>query len=66
MFGTLKTHDDQSYAIEKCHHGHVIKEFDLTSFEDFEIGDELTEGNSSDYVLETQEDRVEDTTTIVT
>ena len=62
MFGSLKTHDDKSYAIEKCHHGHLIKEFDLTSFEDFEIGDELTEGSSSDYILET----VEDTTTIVT
>ena len=66
MFGTLTTHDGKSYFIEKCHYGHVIKEFDLTSFEELEIGDELTEGSSSDYVLETQEDRVEDTTTIVT
>ena len=37
MFGTLATHDDKSYAIEKCHHGHVIKEYDLSAFEDLEI-----------------------------
>ena len=64
MFGTLSTHDDKSYFIEKCHHGHVIKEYDLSSFE--EMGDQLGEVRSSDPVLETVEDRVEDTTTIVT
>ena len=34
MFGTFKTHRDQSYAIEKCHHGYVWKEFNVTSFGD--------------------------------
>merc|ERR1712048_1107169 len=66
MFGTLTTHDDKSYAIEKCHHGHVIKEYDLSSFEDLEMGDDLGEGRSMAPVMETMEDRTDDTTTIVT
>ena len=64
MFGSLKTHDDKSYAIEKCHHGYVIKEYDMASF-----GEDQTE-TIPDPVIEgerrTGEDRVEDTTTIVT
>ena len=32
MFGSFKTHQDKSYAIEKCHHGYVWKEFNVTSF----------------------------------
>jgi len=32
MFGTLKTHDGRSYAIERCNEGHVWKEFDVSSF----------------------------------
>ena len=39
MFGTLKTHN-KTYAIEKCHSGHVIKEYDLSSFEELEMGDD--------------------------
>merc|ERR1712223_833696 len=65
MFGTLSTHDDKSYFIEKCHHGHVIKEYDLSSFEFLENEDEFGEARSSDPVLETLRDREEDTTTIV-
>ena len=34
MFGSFKTHQDKSYAIEKCHHGYVWKEFNVTSFGD--------------------------------
>ena len=65
-FGTLSTHEDQHYFIEKCHHGHVIKEYDLSSFEFLENEDEFGEARSSDHVLETLGDREEDTTTIVT
>ena len=32
MFGSLKTHQDKSYAIEKCHNGYVLKAFDVGSF----------------------------------
>ena len=32
MFGSLKTHDGKSYGLEKCHLGHVWKEFDVASF----------------------------------
>ena len=39
MFATLKTHDDKTYFIEKCHHGHVIKQYDLSSFEGLGVGD---------------------------
>merc|ERR1712110_903008 len=61
MFGSLKTHDDKSYAIEKCHHGHVIKEYDMASFED-----DQTE-RSLEPVMKTLEleNRVDDTTTVV-
>ena len=34
MFGSFKTHQDKSYAIENCHHGHVWKEFNVSSFGD--------------------------------
>ena len=33
MFGTIKTHDHKSYAIEAGHTGHVFKDFDTESFE---------------------------------
>ena len=62
MFGSLKTHDDKSYAIEKCHHGYVIKEYDMASFED----EQMEMERSSAPVIETLEDRVDDTTTVVT
>ena len=32
MFGTLKTHDGRSFAIERCNQGHVWKEFDVSTF----------------------------------
>ena len=32
MFGSLTTHDGRSFAIEKCHHSHVWKEFDVSKF----------------------------------
>ena len=32
MFGIFKTHQDKSYAIEPCHHGYVLKEFNVSSF----------------------------------
>ena len=33
-FGSLKTWDGRSYAIEKCQYGHVWKEFNVSSFID--------------------------------
>ena len=66
MFGTLSTHDDKHYFIEKCHHGHVIKEYDLSSFELLEREEEHEGVRNLDPVSETVMDRVEDTTTIVT
>merc|ERR550539_1335477 len=60
MFGSLKTHDDKSYAIEKCHHGYFIKEYDMASFENDHME------RSLDPVIETMEDREDDTTTVVT
>ena len=32
MFGSVKTSDGRSFAIEKCAGGHVIKEYDVASF----------------------------------
>ena len=32
IFGSFKTHQSKSYALEKCHHGYVWKEFDISSF----------------------------------
>ena len=62
MFGTLKTHDDKSYAIEKCHHGHVIKEYDMAAFED-----DITERSLKPVMKSLElENRVDDTTTVVT
>ena len=61
MFGTLKTHDDKSYAIEKCHHGHVIKEYDMAAFED-----DQTERSLEPVMKRLElENRVDETTTVV-
>ena len=59
MFGNLKTHNDKSNAIEKCHHGHVIKEYDMASFKENHIEKSLAP------VVEMVAHRMEDTTTIV-
>ena len=32
LFGSLKTHDGRSYAIEKCKRGYVWVEYDVASF----------------------------------
>ena len=40
MFGSIKTTDGKSFAIERCHGGHVVKEYDVTSFGD--IGQKYT------------------------
>ena len=32
MFGSVKTSDGRSFAIEKCAGGHVVKEYDVASF----------------------------------
>ena len=32
LFGSVKTVDGKSFAIEKCHGGHVWKEFDVSTF----------------------------------
>ena len=40
MFGSIKTSEGRSFAIEKCAGGHVIKEYDMKSFaEDQGIND---------------------------
>ena len=40
MFGSLTTHEGRSFAIEKCHHGHVWKEFNVSSFGEDTLIDE--------------------------
>ena len=37
MFGTFKTHQDKSYALEPCGSGHVWKEFNVSSFGQEEV-----------------------------
>ena len=32
MFGSIKTREGRSFAIEKCKGGHVVKEYDIASF----------------------------------
>ena len=32
MFGSVKTREGRSFAIEKCEGGHVVKEYDVASF----------------------------------
>lgn len=36
VFGSIKTHDGRSFAIEKCHNGQIFKEFDSKLFPDEE------------------------------
>ena len=31
MFGSIKTTNGKSFAIERCHGGHVVKEYDVAS-----------------------------------
>ena len=64
MFGRMSTHEDKHFFIEKCHHGHVIKEYDLSSFGELEMGDEHGGGRSMEKVDARVEDM--DNTTIVT
>merc|ERR1719219_656480 len=40
MFCRMSTHEDKHYFIEKCHFGQVIKEYDLSSFGELEMGEE--------------------------
>ena len=64
MFGSLKTHDEKSYAIERGQGGYVWKEFDTRSFER-----EIPVKTNETQVLSKREfkfGRAEDTTTIVT
>ena len=64
MFGSFKTHQDKSYAIEKCHHSYVWKEFNVTSF-----GDDVVENISTQElpgVRKLVEAGAADTTTQVT
>ena len=64
MFGSLKTHDEKSYAIERGQGGYVWKEFDTRSFER-----EIPVKTNETQVLSNREfkfGRAEDTTTIVT
>ena len=39
MFGTFKTHQDKSYALEHCQSGHFWKEFNVSSFGQDEVAD---------------------------
>ena len=36
MFASVKTDEGKSYGIEKCHTGHVWKEFDMDSIDSYE------------------------------
>ena len=38
MFGSVKTREGKSFAIEKCEGGHVIKEYDVESFPEEDEG----------------------------
>ena len=53
MFLTLKTRDGGSYALERCHRGHVWKQFNVTSFgeNDSEPDDETDEVSLSQRVM---------------
>ena len=42
MFGSIKTREGRSYAIEKCEGGHVVKEYDVASFPG-DIGQQVKE-----------------------
>merc|ERR1719219_2302139 len=64
MFGRMSTHEDKHYFIEKCHYGQVIKEYDLSSFGELEMGEEHGGGRSMEKVDARVEDM--DNTTIVT
>ena len=37
VFGSFKTQDGRSFGIERCHNKHVLKEFDLESFDHEEV-----------------------------
>ena len=47
MFGSFKTHQDQSFALEPCQNGHVWKEFDISSFGQNVIANTTSGGVSS-------------------
>jgi len=64
MFGSLKTHDEKSYSIEKGRRGYVWKDFDTRSFKP-----EIPERSSAPKDVSKQklvQQGVNDTTTVVT
>ena len=62
IFGSLKTHDGRSYAIERCNEGHVWKEFDVSSFGP----DEATRMPAPNPTKDGQDTSAQDKTTMVT
>ena len=58
MFGSLKTHDGRSFAIEKCHQGQVWKEYDVTKFKD-DSGflDENIKGDTGEVITNRDSDK---------
>ena len=68
IFGSLTTHDGRSFSIEKCHQGHVWKEFDVSKFkEESEVFDLNIEGETGEEISnrETSTD-ISDRSTVVT
>ena len=61
IFGSFKTYDHKSYALEKCQDGYVWKEYEVDSF-----GEDVVEINSDSDDLPTfAANRTTDTTTMV-
>ena len=52
LFGSLKTSQGESFAIEKCHHGHVWKQYDVESFGEHES----EEDNEEDQVFQERQE----------
>ena len=64
IFGTFKTYDDKSYALEKCQDGYVWKEYDVGTFAEDVV--ENTSEPEDLSKLKSVADGERDTTTVVT
>ena len=65
IFGSLKTNDGKSFALEKCGNGYIFEEFDLHAFP-AEEGEELEEPISTDNVRSMSPKIITDRNEIVT
>ena len=64
VFGTVNTHDNKIFSIEKCRHSHVIKQHDVSKFRE----EKVTESPREDPVTRVKRDQRwwNDNTTVVT